>query len=71
MKEKFIKFLKDNGALEKFRFNLEREYYISIETFLEDKEVETEHWIDGAFLWPIHQWKFWKKLNSKWVELCR
>ena len=79
MKEKFIQFLKDNGALEKFEANLKDKDC----RFDEDDPTtifgitslfSEDNYIDNAFFWSDspEQYDYWSKLDIKWQEeLCK
>jgi len=58
MKERFIQFLKDNGALEKFEANL------SLDNV--NDETPSRYWISDTFIWPEEEDAFWDNLNDKW-----
>ena len=67
MKKKFIQFLKDNGAYEKYVELYDPEYYAirytSIDTFLQS--VKPYYYICWAFLWKS---VFWVELHEKWIK---
>ena len=78
MKEKFIQFLKDNGAFEKFEANLKdtsckfaKGDPDTIDKLTED--CDDTCLISSAFWWPNSPEgiKYWTKINNKWTKLCR
>ena len=80
MKEKFIQFLKDNGALEKFEANIKDEKcqfsrrYLSIDEIIEahDKEgLDVNVW-SNVFWWDDSPegWDYWNDLDNKWRAIC-
>jgi len=78
MKDKFIQFLKENGALEKFEAYLKNpnirfeEYnFKSIEEYLDYNTAYTTY-VGAAFLWSkTRESGAWAMLDRKWNELCR
>jgi len=80
MKEKFIQFLKDNGALEKFEENLkssevrfEDDNFTTIDEYF-DKDSDPTTFIGAAFIWFITDEgsEFWANIDNKWIEeLCK
>ena len=67
MKEKFIQFLKDNGALEKFKDNLNAPFAKYLKNHL-NKDI-----IDKALIWDETKegFNFWADLDNKWRRICR
>ena len=77
MKEKFIQFLKDNGALEKFEANLKNPEckFAKGDPDTIDKltaDCDDTCLISSAFWWPNSSEgdKYWAKLHIKWYKLC-
>ena len=67
MKEKFIQFLKDNGALESFLWNIDA---------CPSKWVKNNispHIITIAFDWKETDegWNYWNDLDNKWRAICK
>ena len=78
MKEKFIQFLKDNGALEKFEANMK-----NLELrFQEDDPFNLNDlcssvgnildWTSFPFRWDDspERFDYWSKLDDKWGAIC-
>lgn len=67
MKEKFIEFLKENGAYEEYK--CERLRYIwSGEGTLE--YAGPLQWVNGAFWWDYASsgHEYWQSLSDKWID---
>ena len=78
MKEKFIQFLKDNGALEKFEANLKDPLCRFTKGDPDTIDKLTEYCDDTCLISSAFWWanspegrKYWNTINNKWAELCR
>ena len=77
MKEKFIQFLKDNGALEKFEANLKTERinpYDDINEYIDDilNHLSPMSLISGGFIDSPEGYNYWDNIDIKWQEiLCK
>ncbi len=66
MKDKFIQFLRDNDALEKFEANCKGHHALSltVEEAYEDCEIDT------SFRWSTSPegYDYWNELDNKWRD---
>lgn len=71
MKEKFIKFLKENNALEAFERNLKDFKKITIDDYLNSHDKEG--YIDTAFAWSDTDegGAYWKHIQEMWSHEIR
>lgn len=70
IKEKFIKFLKENGAYDSYGINLFRHRGASIDKYINQDFMIPKLYILSAFEW-INTGKessFWRELNKKWEK---
>jgi len=67
MKEKFLQFLKDNGALEKFKDNLDYPFAKYLRNHLGRSIIST------AFSWDYSKegWRYWNDIDTKWRAICK
>jgi len=80
MKEKFIQFLKDNGALEKFEANIRDknvrwgdDNFTTINEYF-DEASDPSTLVGAAFIWFVADGgsDFWGDIDDKWQEeLCK
>lgn len=77
MKEKFIDFLKREGALEKYERNIASEVnyddrFDSIETLIDNRavDVDTYYFVVAAFCFDETKEgeDYWENLNDKWQQ---
>ena len=67
MKEKFIQFLKDNGALEKFKDNCDFPFAKYLKNHLNCGIIS------HAFSWDNSEegWRYWNDIDNKWRRICK
>ena len=66
MKNKFILFLEKNNIKSLYFKNLLKGRKRNFDIIV--KIVDPEYWVDGAFIWPLEEFKFWEELNEKWLN---
>ena len=66
MKDKFIKFLKDNKAYERFVKNLNG---TDVSKHIDSVIDEPYSFISGSFIWgnDKYEYTYWADLNFKWL----
>jgi len=77
MKEKFIQFLKDNGALEKFEAAIADDdvrfgdtYSTTIEKWMDECD-NPMNYLDCAFAWSksVDGHEYWYDVDNKWMTM--
>ena len=79
-KEKFLRFLKEEGVYGEWVYNIRKQHPICDKKFWEctlksmfNENNKCIEGIDYAFYWDETRQgnDFWLKLNTKWIDKCR
>ena len=74
-KKRFIEFLKEEGAYEKFEENIKNPYLQPLKLALAWKNIFSQpesKYLERAFMWIASRpgYNFWSELNMKWRGIC-